>query len=85
MPIDDCRVVVYREAGGDGFRGEIKGLPGIVVRAWTIEDLRDEAIEAVRSHAGEWIRRAGGADAPFVAMNIPAVHMTGGPAEGASP
>ena len=85
MPTGDCRVVVYREAGGDGFRGEIKGLPGIVVRAWTIEDLRDEAIEAVRSHAGEWIRRAGDAPAPFLAMTVPAAHVAGGPAEGAHP
>lgn len=85
MPIGDCRVVVYRDIEGGGFRGEIKGLPGIAVRAWTIEDLRDEAIEAVRSRAGEWMRQADGADAPFVTMHITAAHMAGGPAEDARP
>jgi len=76
MPDRDCRVVVYREAGGDGFRGEIEGLPGIVVRAWTIEDLRDEAIEAVvRSRGEEQPPHAGSASAPFVTMDIPAEHI----------
>lgn len=82
MPTSDCRVIVYRDVECDGFRGEIEGLPGIAVRARTIEELRDEAIEAIRSHAGEWMRQAGGA--PFVVMNIPAAHMAGGPAESAS-
>lgn len=75
MPDRDCRVVVYRDAEG-GFRGEIEGLTGIVVRAWTIEDLRDEAIEAVvRSRGDEQPPHAGSASAPFVTMDIPAEHI----------
>lgn len=75
MPDRDCRVVVYRDAEG-GFRGEIEGLPGIVVRAWTIEDLRDEAIEAVvRSRGEEQPPHAGSASAPFVTMDIPTEHI----------
>lgn len=85
MPIGDCRVVVYRDIEGGGFRGEIEGLPGIAVRARTLEELRAEAIAAVRAHVGEWMRSAGAADALFVVMNIPAARMAGGPAEGARP
>ena len=85
MPAGGCRVVVYRDAGGGGFRGEIEGLPGIAVRAPTLEGLREAAIEAVRAHAGEWIRRTGDAPAPFVVMGVPAAHAAGGPAEGARP
>lgn len=71
MPIGDCRVVVYRDVEGGGFRGEIEGLPGIAVRARTLEEMRAEAIAAVRAHAGEWMRRAGEAPAPFVTMGVP--------------